>query len=290
MPRGGITLEKIALITDSSCDLTQDIIEKYNIKMLHLKIIYKTKEFIDRVTITPDEVYNNLKNEIPTTSLPSLDEIDALYTQLENEGYTHIIAITLSSGLSGTFNAMKLISEEHTNLKITVFDSKSLTIGCGALVMACGELIKKGKSFDDIISLLPKMKEKIKVFYVIDTLEYLIKGGRIGKVSGTIGKLLHLKPIISINEDGVYYTHSKARGSKQAFSKLSEIAKNMLETTKSSVWVMHGGALEQGKAFYDKIASLPNLVSINFGDISPALGVHTGPGLLGLIVIEEPLI
>lgn len=282
-------MEKIALITDSSCDLTDDLIEKYNIKMLHLKIIYKTKEFIDRVTITPDEVYNNLKNEVPTTSLPSLDEIDELYTQLENEGYTHVIAITISSGLSGTFNAMKLVSEDHNNLKVNVFDSKSLTLGCGAIVMGCGELIKNGKSFDEIVSLLPKMRDKIKVFYVVDTLEYLIKGGRIGKVSGTIGKLLNLKPIISINEDGVYYTHSKARGSKQAFSKVTELAKGMLETTKSSVWVMHGGALEQGKALYDKISSLPNLVSLNLGNISPALGVHTGPGLFGFIIIEEPL-
>lgn len=281
---GGIKLEKIALITDSTSDLDKETIQKYDIKVLPLRIIYKDREYIDRVNITPQEVYDSLKNETPSTSLPSIQDMEELFSTLEKEGYTHAIAIPISSGLSGTFNSFKLVSENHPNLITTVFDSKSLTLGAGAIVLECAELIRNKKPYKEIISTLPKIRDKISVFYVVDTLEYLIKGGRIGKVSGTIGSLLNIKPIISINTDGIYYTYKKVRGKKQAINKLIEITKETLNNSKAKIWVMHGGALEEGKKLYSHFKNIPNIVSLNFGDISPVAGVHTGPGLIGIII------
>lgn len=281
-------MEKIALIADSAADLTADIIKEYNVNVLPLKIIYKEKEYLDGVTITANEVYDKLDEEIPSTSLPSVQEVDNLFAKLEEEGYTHVIAIQLSSNLSGTFNTVSLVSKNHPNITSTIFDSKSLTLGTGALVIGCGEMIKNGKSYNEIVNQLPSMRDKVTVFYVVDTLKYLIKGGRIGKVSGTIGTMLNLKPIISINKEGVYYTYSKIRGKKQATSKLISIAEEALKTTKAKIWIMHGGAKDEGEILFEKFKSLSNITSLNFGCISPALGVHTGKGLLGLIIVKEP--
>jgi DegV family protein with EDD domain len=280
-------LNKIALISDSSCDLTEDLINKYNVRIMPLRIIYKDREYIDRVNITPQEVYDRLNIEIPTTSMPSMQDMENIYNSLENEGYTHVIAITISSGLSGTFNAVKVVSENHPNLITYIFDSKTLSAGLGALVEECGKLIASGKTFEEIVDNLPSIKKRISVYYVVETLEYLKKGGRIGKVSATIGELLHIKPIISVDDEGKYFTYAKVRGRKQSINKLIDIAKETLNITKAKIFVLQGGALDEGKKLFDSFTGMTNLTSINFGDISPALGVHTGPGLLGVIVVRE---
>jgi DegV family protein with EDD domain len=280
-------LNKIALITDSSCDLTKEIIKKYNIRVVPLRIIYKDKEYIDRVNIEPQEVYDNLVKEIPTTSMPSMQDIGDTFAAIEQEGYTHVIAITISSGLSGTFNTVKLVSGSHPNLVTCIFDSKTLSAGLGALVAECGELIEQGKEFEEIVNALPSIKERISVYYVLETLEYLKKGGRIGKVAGTIGELLNLKPIISVDAEGKYFTYAKVRGRKQSICRLSDIAKDVLTTTKAKLFILQGGAMEEGRKLYDSFVDMPNVTSLHFGDISPALGVHTGPGLLAIIIAKE---
>lgn len=282
-----LILNKIALISDSSCDLTEELINKYSVKIMPLRIIYRDKEYIDRVNITPQEVYDRLSIEIPTTSMPSMSDMENIYAALEKEGFTHVIAITISSGLSGTFNAVKLVSENHPNLTTYIFDSKTLSAGLGALVEECGKLIASGKSFEEIVDILPSIKQRVSVYYVVETLEYLKKGGRIGKVSATIGQLLNIKPIISVDDEGKYFTYAKVRGRKQSINKLIDIAKETLNTTKAKIFVLQGGALEEGRKLYDAFTGMLNLTSINFGDISPALGVHTGPGLLGVIVVRE---
>ncbi|MCB2288157.1 DegV family protein [Clostridium sp. CS001] len=280
-------MSKIALITDSTSDVDNEMIEKYDLKVLPLRIIYKDREYIDRVTITPKEVYDNFAQEIPSTSLPSMKDMEDLYLRLEEEGYTHVVAVVISAGLSGTYNTLRLVSENHPSIKSCIFDSKSLTIGEAAIVEECGEMIKHHKSYEEIVKALPEIQSRITVYYAVDTLKYLIKGGRIGKVSGTICEILNLKPIISITKDGVYYTYAKAKGKKKAISKLVEIARDALEATPCKIWVMHGGAYEEVKKFSDEIAALPNITRLSFGEISPVAGVHTGPGLLGIIIMKD---
>jgi len=278
---------KIALITDSTSDVDKEMIEKYDLKVLPLRIIYKDREYIDRVTITPKEVYDNFLYEIPSTSLPSMQDMEDMYLKFEEEGYTHAIAIIISANLSGTYNTLRLVSENHPSIETCVFDSKSLTIGEAAIVEECGDMIKDGKSFAEIVEALPEIQSRITVYYAVDTLKYLIKGGRIGKVSGTIGEILNIKPIISINNEGVYYTYAKAKGKKKAISKLVDIAREALEITPCKIWVMHGGAYEEVKPFSEMIAALPNITRLSFGEISPVAGVHTGPGLLGIVVVKQ---
>lgn len=280
-------MEKVALITDSTSDLNTEIINRYNIKILPLKIIYKHKEYIDRIDITSATVYNNLKFEVPITSMPSIKDIDDLFISLIKENYTHAIIIPISSGLSGTINNFKLVSSSHPEIDSFIFDSKSLTMGVGYLVESCGKLLASGKSFNEVTTILPKLRDNIHLYYVVDTLEYLKKGGRIGKVSGTIGDFLNIKPVLSMDKDGKYYIYDKIRGKKQSFNTLIDIVSSFLKKSKCTVYIMHGDALEDAQKLYERISTLTNIKSIFLGDISPAAGVHTGPGLLGIVVIEE---
>src|SRR6056297_2163791 len=191
-----------------------------------------------------------MKKEVPTTSLPSMEEIDSMFSYLKKEGYTHVIAITISSGLSGTHNSIRLVSEKHPEMTYEIFDSKALSLGAGAIVMECGQMIKEGKDFEYITKQLPIIRDKIKIFYVLDTLKYLMKGGRIGKVSGSIGELLNLKPIISIDNEGIYYTYTKVRGKKKSINKLYEIAKEAFEDKSGKIWILHGGAKDEAQELY----------------------------------------
>ncbi|MBE6067646.1 MAG: DegV family protein [Clostridium lundense] len=282
-------MEKIALITDTAADLHEDIIKKYNIEILPFRIIYRDREYKDKLEITPQEVYDNFKIEVPTSSLPSMQDTEDLLTKLENEGYTHAIIITLSSGLSGIYNSVKLVSENHPNLNIHVYDSCSISMGEGILAQKCGEMIAQGMSFADIVNEIPRIRDKVHLFFVVGTLEYLKRGGRIGKVSGTIAELLNIKPIIGVDKnDGKYYTYDKVRGRKQSLNRLLELARETLDKKKCKLYIMHGDALEESKKVYDIISTHENVVEGFFGgQISPVAGVHSGPGLVGLILIEE---
>lgn len=279
-------MQKIAIITDSSSDLTNEVLSKYNIKSAPFRIIYTNNEYEDRVSITPDEVYNNLPNEIPTTSLPSISRIEQMLNEIETEGYTHVIAINISSGLSGTANSIRIILEEHPKLTSYVFDTKTLSSGQGAIVIEAAKLIEAGKSFDEIVSILPKLREKIHIYFTLNTLEYLKKGGRIGKVAGTIGEILNLKPIIYVSDEGIYTTYAKLRGRKQALTKLVETLEKYLADSRCNVWIVEGAAKEESNLLFNLLKDNPRVNNVEITTLGPALGVHTGPGLIGLAIQE----
>ncbi|SFC67675.1 DegV family protein [Clostridium uliginosum] len=278
-------MRKIALITDSASDISTEDLNKHNIKLLPFKIIFSDKEYDDRLEITPEFLYDALPNEIPTTSLPSIERITNTLREAVAEGCTHAIIITLSSELSGTYNSIRLACENVNDITTFVYDSKTLSMAEGVLVLETAKLIEEGKSFNEIIDIIPTLTSKIDIFFTIDTLEYLKKGGRIGKVAGTIGEVLNLKPVITVGDDGIYHTYCKARGKKQALSKLVEILKSYLAKDKCRIWIMSGNGLEQAQSLFETIKNLENVEECHLGGtIGPALGVHTGPGLFGFIV------
>lgn len=279
-------MEKIALITDSAADLPKEIINKYNINVLPFRIIYSNGEYKDGVDITPYEVYSSLEKEIPSTSLPSMEEMENLFSTLEKEGYTHAICIHISSTLSGTANSIRLVAENHPNITSYIYDTKTLTGAQGDIVIETAKSIENGSSYENIINMLPELRKKVHCFFTIDTLLYLKKGGRIGRVAGTIGELLNLKPIIEVADDGIYNTYAKARGRKQAIKKLHKILDNFLSKGKCNIAVLHGHAKEDCIDFYNSIKDNPNILDIRTGEISPSLGINTGAGLIGLIIQE----
>lgn len=281
-------MEKIALITDSASDITSDIIEKYNVKVLPFKIIYRDREFSDGIDITSQEVYATLESNTPTTSLPSMADIEELFETLKEEGYTHAIVVTISSKLSGFNNAIKLLAEDYPEIKTYVHDSKSISKGEVILISEAGKMIEEGKCFDDVVKELPKINERIKIFFAIGTLEYLIRGGRIGKVAGTIAQFLHLKPIVSVDDEGEYYTYAKVRGRKQSLHKLYDIGVEKLNEKKCDVYIMHGEAEEEALALAEKLRAHEGANFVNFGGyLSPVSGVHSGPGFIGVLFYEK---
>ncbi|MGG7059530.1 DegV family protein [Clostridium nigeriense] len=277
-------MQKIALLVDSACDLSLETIRENNIKLLPLRISYSHGEYKDMLDISADEIYSNLEKEVPKTSLPSAEDLEEILSSLENEGYTHVIAVTISSGLSGTFNSIRLALEDHPKLVSHVFDTKILAMPEGIVAFEVAKLIEAGKSFEYIVDNLPNIRKSITGYFTVNTLDYLKKGGRIGKIAGTIGEMLNLKPIVTVDEDGIYYTVCKARGRKQSILRLTNILKESLSQGPCKVWVLHGGALEEAKSFLESLKGLDNIMSLDISQISPALGVHGGPGLLGLAI------
>ena len=277
-------MQTIASITDSACDLDLNTLRENNINLLPLRIIYSNGDYRDRLDISPQEVYDNLEKEVPKTSLPSAQETEETLNKLEEEGYTHVICISISSGLSGSFNAIRLALEDHPKLTSFVYDSKILAYPQGEIVLEVAKLIKEGKSFEEIVKEIPEIRKRVIGYFTINTLEYLKKGGRIGRLAGTVGELLNLKPIITTDEDGVYYNVAKVRGRKQSLSKMTELLKEYLAKGKCEVAVLHAGCEDEAIKYMNSLKDLTNVVSIKIAEISPALGIHGGPGLIGFSV------
>ena len=275
---------KIAVLTDSCSDVPQQLLERFNIYQVSLSINYKNKSYRDRIDITPEEVYENFQNEIPHTSLPTIGEIREVIEKILADGYTQIIIPVISSGLSGTYNAIKTVCDEFNNIKTAVIDTKNIAMGSGFFSIYAAQLVEKNLGFEEIVR---KIEDKIKeshIYYSLQTLHYLVKGGRLGRVEGMLGSMLQIKPIISCDDDGIYYTVEKVRGRKQSINKLVEIVQNKIKDKKNYyLGISHGYAQEEADKIKEKMkAYIDNAVIFVEGQISPALGVHTGPGLIGI--------
>lgn len=276
--------EKIAIMTDSTSDIPKEIIEEYGIEVVPLRILYKDAEYKDQVEISSEEVYRRLTHEIPSTSLPSPAEVLSLFERLKVEGFTHVLAIHISSGLSGTAQMIQNLSNQAEGLVIKVIDSKNISMGLGYTVIEAARKLAQNVNFDTLVAHAEKTLSKMKVYFVLETLEYLKKGGRIGKVAGTLGQILNLKPIITVNEDGVYTTHAKVRGRKQSINRLYNTIKEHLAKPMNNVAVCHGAAKEEAMELFERIKSVGNVGELLISHVSPVIGVHTGPGTLGVVV------
>lgn len=278
-------LQKIAVLTDSCTDVPADIVEKFGIHVVPLHINYKEVSYRDRVDIQPDEVYARFEEEIPKTSTPTPVEVSAELDAIAAEGYTHAIIVSISSGLSGTYNLMQTLAAEREDLKVGVVDTKNIGLGAGFSVIAAAELVAKGLSFEEVMNRMEKVVEQTKVLFCVDTLDYLYAGGRIGRVVYSLGSKLDLRPVITCSDDdGVYVTLAKSHGRKGSLKKTYNLAMKHLEGAKNfRLCVVHGGAEKEALDLIEKFKKdLPDAKEILFEQVSPALVVHTGPGLIGI--------
>lgn len=276
--------DKIAILTDSCSDVPRELLEEFNIYELSLSINYKSRSYRDRVDITPEEVYENLQNEIPHTSLPTVGEIHEKIDEIVEDGYNQIIIPIISSGLSGTYRTVKMVCNEYKDINTAVIDTKNIAIGSGFFSIYAAKLIEEQLSFDEIVEKLESKIESSHVYYSLETLHYLIKGGRIGRVEGVLGSVLQIKPIISCDKEGIYYTVKKVRGRKQSINDLVKIAQDKIKGKKNYyLAICHGYAQEEADRIKKKMKLyIDNATLYMEGQISPALGVHTGPGLVGI--------
>ena len=279
-----MTMERIAILVDSGSDVPRDYREKYSMYVAPLTIIYKDAEYRDGIDIDPGTVYARFSEEIPTTSLPSPAAVTELFKQIKADGYDKVIVVVISSGLSGTFNMLSGFGPEPEGLEAYYVDTKNIGIGSGFAAIRAGEVIAQGLPFDDVCRQAEEAARNTKLFYCVSTLEYLVKGGRIGLVSGMVGQLLDVKPVIACNEDGVYYTVAKTRGREKSLRLALEKAVEFAEASKEfNIAVVQGAAEAEGAALMAAMKErLPSFRYAIEEQLTPALVVHTGPGLIGI--------
>ena len=277
-------IPKIAIVTDSTSDLDSDMLQEFGIEILPLHVVYHDRDYLDRVNIDPDEVYKNMDIEVPTTSLPSPAEIANLFSRLREAKVTHVLSMHISSGLSGTFETVCQVAREYKEMVFEVLDSKSLSMGLGFPVLEAAHELRRSMDFQRVINAARSASQQTKMYFVLSTLEYLKRGGRIGYVSGTLGELLNIKPIITVNNEGKYITYAKVRGREQSLKKLFDILLENTQEARYNVAIVHGGAEQEARKLWQKARQIPNIAELLFNQISPVMGVHTGPGLVGIII------
>ena len=277
--------EKIALLTDSTADLSPALVGDKPIYVIPLKIVCADGEYSDGVDIFAPDVYDRLhRGELPRTSLPDGGSISDALDRIKADGYEKVLAVMLSSGLSGTYNMVRLQAETRRDLEIAVFDSKSGSLGMGIMVLQLWEDIQAGASWDWLVEKrLPSLIANTFPFFSVDTLEYLSKGGRIGKVAAFAGTLLSIKPIISFAEDGQLQSVAKVRGRRQVQDKILDLMEQRLRPgVRYNLGVANGGAPEEMKELAQRIRErFPNAEHIWEGAIDATLSVYIGDGVLG---------
>ena len=278
---------KTAIMVDSGCDISQEFIEQYDIKVLRLKVLYGDRMYSDGLDIDPLEVYRRFPQEIPTTSTPNMYEVSELVNEIKSEGYEKIIGITISSGLSGTYNAVAMAFEEE-DIETFAFDTKNISIGAGLLAMWAAKKLSEGWTFEAVKHGLNDKISDSKVFFYMDTLDYLSKGGRISPAVAIVGKALNLKPIISCNEKGTYYTVSKIRGQHKGLEKLMDSLKDYIGDKKAYLAIMNGDGTRYLDIIRARIKEMfPQCEVVVDKQITATMAIHTGPGLIGVGVLFE---
>lgn len=276
--------ERVALVTDTACDLLDEQLAKYDIRLIPLRIMTSRGEYRDRFDVSREQVYTLLAHEVPHTCLPLPEDVHAVYCQLRKEGATRILHISMSGSLSGACNMVSMLSKETEGLKIDIFDSRTLSCGLGLLTLEAADLLSQGMPVDAVLERLNRLRKHQLGAFVIKTLEFLRKGGRIGLVEGVVGSLLRVKPVIQVNPDGVYTTLAKARGYANALGAMQDEFFRRYQGRKVRVAIVHGNTPDEAHALLDTFRQHLDIVSGFVAPVSPALAVHTGPGLLGAIV------
>ena len=276
---------KIAVITDSGANLSQDYIKKQeNLFVVPLIIEIDNKEYRDQVEISASEIYERIDSSKIKTSLPFPEDLNDILSKIKKLGYKDVLVINISSGLSGTYNSFRLALKEEKELNIVHYDSLTLAGAEGFLVEKALELIEDNVKLEDIKPHLDKLRfEDSLAFYTINTLKYLKAGGRIGKVEGTIGDLLHIKPVITVDKSGVYQTLSKAFGLKRSLLKMKSILIEKFNDDLIDLVIHFGHDEELAISLSEKLKESLNIRNLNIIRLTPVLGVHTGPEIIAFI-------
>lgn len=276
----------IAILTDSCTDTPAHLRESHPIYTVALQINYSDGSYLDRVTITPEEIYARLDTEVPSTSTPSVAQVADTFAQIVADGYTHVICIDISSALSGTFNLIEQVSRDYPELTVAMIDTLNIGFGAGFMVRKACQLLDEGLSFDHIVAQTKAEVSKTHTFFIVDTLDYLYKGGRISKAVFALGSVLNIKPIITCDELGKYVTAAKARGRKGALKKVKELINKVTQGMPFDFAIANGDAEEEAVELLAGVhREFPQVKDIiDAGQVSPVLTVHTGPGLIGMAV------
>jgi DegV family protein with EDD domain len=277
-------MKKVAILTDSTSYLPQDQMGKYEISSVPLAVIWGEETFEDGVTIAPEEFYTRLKTAkiMPSTSQPSVGKMQAAFKTLLTQDYD-ILGIFISAKLSGTIQsalqAREMLPKES---RIEIFDSETTTLAMGFQVLAAARAAAEGASLDECRAVAEQARQKTGVYFMVDTLEFLFRGGRIGGGARFLGTALNMKPILYMHE-GKIQSLERVRTKGKALDRLIELVAEKCDG-KSPIQLAgaHANSLEDARALVEKAKGRLNPMETIIGELSPVIGTHVGPGTVAL--------
>jgi DegV family protein with EDD domain len=276
----------IGIVTDSTNDLPQEMVEQFNIQVLPMYINIGDQGFQDGVDITRQEFYDRLPSSdpFPTTAAPSIDQFTTTYSQLMNEGADEILSIHISSSLSAVMDVAHKAAEQFNEIPVTVYDSDQLSLGTGFQVLRAAQAAQQGLSMKEILDLLKDQSSRTHVFAALDTLEFLRRGGRMNSVMAGLGSVLQIKPILTMHAGTPGAERVRTR--ERAIQRLLDLATDLGDLEQLAL--VHTNARSEVKALWQKARPLfPDKENPLSVDVTPVLGAHLGPGAVGFTCISR---
>ena len=280
--------EKVAIVVDSTAFIPPDLVEKYDIQVIPQILNWEGQSYRDNVDITPEAFYTRLKTakEMPTTSQPSAGEFHEFFSRLA-ESYESILAVLISEPLSGTLASARAAQAMMPDFPIEIVDSRSTVMGLGFMVLAAARAVANGADYKEAAEAARALKERMRIIFVVDTLEFLHRGGRIGGAQRFVGSLLSVKPLLHI-ENGKVEPLASVRTKRKALNHMLDLVTEEMKG-KSNVHaaVMNAVAPEEAAQIAEEVKRRVNPVEMYITELSPVIGTHAGPGTIGVIYYAE---
>lgn len=274
----------IKIVTDSTAYLSQAIVQEHDIRVVPLYVHFGEEAFKEGVEISDEEFYTRLKEApaLPTTSQPSAGEFHQVFEELTKAGH-EIVTLTISSKLSGTWNSAMAAKEMLPEASISVVDTFSTAVGLHLMVNAAIKAAAAGATREEIVERVEEIKKTSQLWFVVDTLEYLAKGGRIGNARAFMGTLLKVKPILTL-QDGAIEPCEQVRSKPKALARLIEIAQEYVgnKGPQAKVAVLNALVPDEAEALGQELVERMGCAPPLIGDLGPVIGTHTGPGVVGI--------
>lgn len=283
---------KIALVTDSTCDLSPEFIDTYQINMIPINLNFGENHYLDKVTLQPEQFYNLLSesSDHPKSSQINENTFVNLYSHLASH-YDSVIAIHLSDQLSGTFFSSQKAAQKiagEFGKQITVLNSKNLSGSLGLIVLRAAQAIESGLSHDEVVSMAEKWIRNTRIYVSVKTLKYMVRGGRVSATKGLVAKLLNINPIVSINEAGKAVLFDKTFSQKANMEKVMSHIKKINDSQK--IWnyiVLHANNKKSADWFTEKMEKLTNMKPVSVVNISPVIGANAGAGAASVALLYD---
>lgn len=261
----------------------------YPVKVIRSTLNLGGKEYEDFVDITAEKFYDTIVSDPEidvSTAQTATGKIAQVYESLRDEGFKDIIAITISSKLSGTFQGANLAVDLVEGVNVKVIDSRTVSYGEAYLVLEAIRLIEEDKTLEEIAQHLDQVKEKITIYVLVDTLKYLVKNGRLSNVSGMLGTLLKIKPLLRLKSDGALVPHEKIRTTAKAQARLFEILSEEIKDKKVKAFVVYTNNKEKALSLKEELRLINPKMEVEVVPLTPVVGAHAGPGTLAVGYIE----
>ncbi|KAB7708992.1 DegV family EDD domain-containing protein [Bacillus aerolatus] len=276
-------MQRIKIVTDSSVDLREEILNKYEITSVPLTIFIDGESYLDAVDISPDEFLERMKQakELPKSSQPPVGRFLEVYDELGKDG-SKVLSIHMTGKMSGTVRSAEQAAEMSQS-DVTVVDSGYISKALSFQVIEAAKMAEQGEAMEDIVTKLQEIRSQTKLYIVVDTLENLIKGGRIGKAKGFIGSLLNIKPIANL-DTGELSPVTKVRSHAQVIKFLStQIAEEVKGKKLVKIGLVHAGGYELASRLREKLIEVTGVEEIDIETTTPIISTHAGPGALGIM-------